>query len=219
MFRRTISPFSLLFQKHSKDLHMNNGTTLKALGICGSLRQDSYNNRLLAIAMEMAAGEGAIVEQLDPKSLQLPVFDHDLTSDGSVPASVEVVFTAFRAADMLLIASPEYNHSIPGGLKNLLDWVSTDRPSFQNKTAAIFGASTGLYGTIRMQPHLRIVLGALDIITLPQPQVFLRSAASAFSPEGSMMEKKTEAQLRSLIRRTISLTRQVKESEKAPASG
>ena len=177
----------------------------RILAISGSLRRHSYNKMLLHLAADFAREAGAEVEILDLKALQLPVYDEDLAAEGETE-SVRLLRAAFRNSDMLLIASPEYNHSIPGGLKNALDWASLDRLAFRNKTAAIFGTSTGPFGSVRMQPHLRQVLEALNVLVLPQPQVYVRNAGTAFNEDGTLVDGKSAEQLHLLVVKTLALS-------------
>ena len=115
------------------------------------------------------------------------MLDEDLRAYG-FPESVKKLKDAIASADVLLIATPEYNHSIPGILKNAIDWASDITNPFDGKVAAIFGASNGLNGTLRAQLHLRQVLAALNVELVPQPQVFIRTAQSAFMPDGSLVD-------------------------------
>lgn len=137
------------------------------------------------------------------------MFDADLRTQ-EFPKSVLTLKHEIESADMLLIATPEYNHSIPGPLKNAIDWASDKTNPFEGKTATIFGASTGLYGTLRAQLHLRQVLAALSVELVPQPQVFIRSADKAFLPDGSLADPQLKKQLRKLIEETITLTQRKK---------
>lgn len=133
---------------------------MRVLGISGSLRRDSHNDALLRAAAERlpAGAELAVYERLG----EIPPYDEDVELEG-VPEPVADLREAIRAADAVLIATPEYNHSIPGQLKNALDWVS--RPAGQSalngKPAAAIGASTGMFGAVWAQAELRKVLGAL----------------------------------------------------------
>ena len=129
------------------------------------------------------------------------------------PEPAKKLKDAISSADVLLIATPEYNHSIPGVLKNAIDWASDETNPFDGKVAAIFGASTGLVGTLRAQLHLRQVLMSLSVELVPQPQVFIRSARSAFLPDGSLVDKKIEQQLRRLIEATLTLSSRKQESK------
>jgi chromate reductase, NAD(P)H dehydrogenase (quinone) len=133
---------------------------MRVLGISGSLRRASYNSALLrAAADRLPAG----VELVPYEHLgEIPPYDNDVEVAGA-PGAVEELRVAVRAADAMLIATPEYNHSIPGQLKNALDWIS--RPAGQSalmgKPAATIGASTGMFGAVWAQAEARKVLGAL----------------------------------------------------------
>jgi chromate reductase len=134
---------------------------MKVLGISGSLRRDSYNSALLRAAAErLPAG----VELVPYEGLaEIPPYDADVEEQGSAPAPVERLRDAIRGADAVLIATPEYNHSLPGQLKNALDWVSrpAGKSALMGKPAAAIGASTGMFGAVWAQAEARKVLGAL----------------------------------------------------------
>ena len=175
---------------------------LQVLGIPGSLRRDSLNRKALRIAMQFAAELGAEVGHADLKELALPVYDGDVEAEG-MPQSVLRLKAMVEAADALLIASPEYNHSIPGGLKNAIDWLSRGRNSLDGKVVALFGASNGQFGTARGQLAVRQTLGALNVLVLPQPLVYIRQAEHAFQPDGSFQDSKTADLLKALVARAL----------------
>ncbi len=133
---------------------------MRVLGISGSLRHDSHNSALLRAAAERlpAGAELVVFEGLG----DIPAYDEDVEV-ASVPEPVLELREAIRSADAVLVATPEYNHSIPGQLKNALDWAS--RPAGQSalngKPAATIGASTGMFGAVWAQAELRKVLGAM----------------------------------------------------------
>jgi len=132
---------------------------VKVLAVSGSLRADSFNTRLLEAAAA-AAPAGVEIEILDPALIaDLPLYDQDLEHDA--PASVDTLREAWAGADAILFATPEYNGSVPGGLKNAIDWAS--RPKFDaaltNKTVSVIGASTGQFGAMWAQQDLRKILG------------------------------------------------------------
>ncbi|HET9164048.1 MAG TPA: NADPH-dependent FMN reductase [Solirubrobacterales bacterium] len=133
---------------------------MRVLGISGSLRADSHNSALLRAAAERLPAGAALIPY--EGLAEIPPYDEDVELDG-VPEPVRELRQAVAEADAVLIATPEYNHSIPGQLKNALDWVS--RPAGQsalNSTpAAVIGASTGMFGAVWAQAELRKVLGAL----------------------------------------------------------
>ena len=130
------------------------------LGLSGSLREDSHNTRLLLAAAELLPAEASFVRFSDLKAI--PPYDPD-EDRGERPAPVLHLMEAVRAADAVLVATPEYNHSIPGQLKNALDWLS--RPlaesPLREKPAAVIGASTGMFGAVWAQAEARKVLGAI----------------------------------------------------------
>lgn len=138
---------------------------MRVLGISGSLRRDSLNSALLRAAAERlpAGAELETFERLD----EIPPYDGDveagIEAGGAAPAAVEELRAAMREADAVLVATPEYNHSIPGVLKNALDWAS--RPAGQSALngtpAAAIGASTGMFGAVWAQAEVRKVLGAM----------------------------------------------------------
>ena len=185
--------------------------TLNALAFAGSMRLESFNRKALQIAKKIVSELNINIKELDLKTLDLPLFNEDLRING-FPESVKILKDAIAAADVLVIATPEYNHSIPGVLKNLIDWASDVTNPFEGKVAAIFGASNGLVGTLRSQIHLRQVLAALNVELVPQPQVFIRSAREAFLPDGSLADKKIEQQLHQLMEATLTLAYRKKES-------
>lgn len=187
--------------------------TLNILALAGSMRLESFNRKALQIAKQIASELNGNVMELDLKTVNLPLFNADMGING-FPESVNKLKEKIASTDMLLIATPEYNHSIPGVLKNAIDWASHKTNPFEGKTAAIFGASTGLNGTLRAQLHLRQVLAALSVDLVPQPQVFIRSASEAFLSNGSLVDKKIEQQLRQLIEVTLALAYQKLERRK-----
>ncbi|MBI5475971.1 MAG: NAD(P)H-dependent oxidoreductase [Ignavibacteriales bacterium] len=192
-------------------MHKDNAT-IKAIAISGSLRKESYNRKALKIAKSIAVELGIDVEELDLKELNLPLYDSDLEKSG-FPHSVELIRNKVAAVDMLIIATPEYNHSISGVLKNAIDWLSTVKNVIDGKSAVIFGASTGKYGTMRAQSHLRQILTALNVTILPQPQLFIGNADEVFDENDSLKDQKSVAIMRKLINNSLQLTSLVKKSK------
>jgi chromate reductase len=134
---------------------------VKILAVSGSLREGSHNTSLLRAAGE-AAPAGLEVELFDPAALaELPLYDQDLDDRADVPASVQRLRQAWAEADAILFATPEYNGSVPGGLKNAIDWASRPKlaAALTNKTVAVIGASTGQFGAMWAQADLRKILG------------------------------------------------------------
>ncbi|MEI9814514.1 MAG: NAD(P)H-dependent oxidoreductase [Acidobacteriota bacterium] len=154
---------------------------MQILGICGSLRKQSLNHSALVAAQKLAP-EGVTIEIV--KLDGIPPYDQDL--DLEPPAAVTEFKRAIRAADAILIATPEYNYSVPGVLKNAIDWAS--RPygdsAWADKPVAIMGASMGQFGTARAQYHLRQTLVFLNMHALNQPEVMIPVSARKVRPGG-----------------------------------
>ena len=157
------------------------------LGISGSLRKGSYNTMLLKAALGVVP-EGITTETADISDL--PLYNEDLLIS-NYPASALRLKEQIRKADALVIATPEYNYSVPGVLKNAIDWVSRppkDSPFF-NKPLAILGASTGFLGTARSQYHLRQICVGLNIQVLNRPEIMVGAAASKFDADGNFTDE------------------------------
>lgn len=148
---------------------------LNVLVICGSLRKGSLNAAVARALPGLAPPELAFTSA--PSFANFPIYNSDI-QDAGVPADVEAFAAAIRAADGVIIVSPEYNWSIPGGLKNAIDWVSKlkDVP-FKDKPVALQSASGGQVGGARMQYHLRMALTSIDAIMFGKPEVFVNFAA------------------------------------------
>lgn len=163
----------------------------RILAIAGSLRAGSYNKRLLAVGVSALSAGGAEVDVVDLRALGFPPYDGDIEANEGVPAAVHALRARIVAAQGLLIASPEYNHSIPGTFKNVIDWAS--RPPkpyvFHDKVVGLMGASPGGFGAMRALLHLREVFAALGAWVLPA-QVTISRADSAFTPDGTLADPK-----------------------------
>jgi chromate reductase len=160
------------------------------LGICGSLRKASLNRRLLeAIAASMPSG--CKLDIYD--TVELPIFNSDLAE----PAPVLALKSAITAADGVVFAVPEYNYSIPGGLKNALDWISRPPPTspMRGRPTAIVGAASGMSGTIRAQTHLRQMLVFSDSPCMNQPEVLIPRAHERFDGSGVLTDESTRVLL------------------------
>jgi chromate reductase len=167
---------------------MTTNDTLRVLGISGSLRKGSYNTALLRVAVELAP-PGMTIDVADIR--EIPLYDEDVRAKG-LPQPVQALRDRIAASDAILFVTPEYNYSIPGVLKNAIDWAS--RPPaqpFADKPMAIMGASAGMGGTMRAQYHLRQVAVFLDMHPLNRPEVFVRSAGSFFDAEGKLADEPT----------------------------
>jgi chromate reductase, NAD(P)H dehydrogenase (quinone) len=168
---------------------------LRVLGIAGSLRRHSYNRGLLRVAQEVAP-EGMSIEEYD--IAPIPLFNQDLEAD--LPAAVVDFKERIAAADALLIATPEYNYSIPGVLKNAIDWASrpiTDTP-LRHKPIALMGTG-GLYGTVRSQLALRQVFLYTESYVLLKPEVILPNARDRFDAEGNLLDESVKERVHALL--------------------
>jgi chromate reductase len=170
---------------------------MRLLGIAGSFREGSYNRGLLRAAAELAPGGVELVE-FDLRGL--PFYDGDLEAAGD-PESVTELKEAIRAADALVIATPEYNRGLPGVLKNAIDWAS--RPALASplagKPVAIMGATTGFAGTARAQQQLRDALEFPGAVVLQQPEVLVSEAYLRFDEHGELVDEETRAEIRELL--------------------
>jgi chromate reductase len=169
---------------------------MNVMGISGSLRRKSFNTAALRAARELAP-DGMHIEIFD--IAPIPLYNEDVREKG-YPAPVESFRSAIKAADALLIVTPEYNYSIPGVLKNAIDWASRppDQP-FDGKPIAIFGASPGMLGSARAQYHLRQVFVSLNGLLLNRPEIMIGDASKKFDESGKLIDEKT----RELIRRIL----------------
>lgn len=158
--------------------------------LCGSLRKGSFN-RILANALPALAPEGMKITDA-PSWANFPVYNADIQNGSGFPADVEGLAAAIRKADGVIIVTPEYNYSVPGGLKNAIDWVSRlkDQP-FTNKPVAIQSASMGPLGGPRAQYHLRQMLVFLDALTFNKPEIFVGGAQNKLDPEKGLTDEPT----------------------------
>jgi chromate reductase len=188
--------------------------TVKILGIAGSLRRESYNRSALRAAIELAP-EVAKIETFELN--EIPPFNQDEEYDPH--PSVTEFKRRIRESDAVLIVTPEYNYSIPGVLKNAMDWAS--RPygdnSWDGKPVAIIGASLGVFGAVRAQYHLRQTFVNLNILTVNQPEVMIGSAHERFDEEGNLNDETTKKLIRELLQNLINLSRSIKNSRYAVA--
>jgi len=171
---------------------VSEGEPLCVLGLCGSLRKGSYNHGLLRAAAEEARGAGIDLQIYDHLR-DIPPYDQDEDTDERRPAPVVALKRAVAECAGLVIASPEYNYSMPGLLKNAIDWAARPpRGSPMNrKPIAIMGASTGMSGTIRAQLALRQTFIFTDSFALLQPEVLIPKCADRFDADGNLTDQST----------------------------
>jgi chromate reductase len=179
---------------------------IQILGIAGSLRRASYNRAALRAAMDLM-----------PQDASLDTFELDGISgfnqdeEQNPPAKVIELKRRIREADAILIVTPEYNYSIPGVLKNAIDWAS--RPygdsAWNGKPVAVMGASIGTIGTARAQYHLRQVFVFLNMLPINQPEVMISNAGERFDAQGNLTDETTRKLIRQLLQRLADWTRQL----------
>ncbi len=187
---------------------------MKVLGISGSLRKASYNTAALRAARELAPA-GMVIDQAGIGDI--PLYNEDLRAAG-LPASVERLRAQLAGADAVLFVTPEYNYSIPGVLKNAIDWASRP-PSqpFDGKPVAIMGASGSLLGTARAQYQLRQMLVFLNAFPINKPEVFIAQAPSKFDADGRLTDEATRGFIRQLLESLEQWTARLQRSaEPAP---
>ena len=184
---------------------------VRILGIAGSLRRTSYNRAALRAATSLVPDAATLeVFELDG----IPSFNQD--DEGALPGRVVELKRSVRAADAVLFVTPEYNYSVPGVLKNAIDWAS--RPygdnAWSGKPTAIMGASVGTIGTARAQYHLRQMFVFLNMFPINQPEVMIGNAATRFDDDGNLMDETTRKLIGDLLRNLVEWTRRF-----SPAAG
>ena len=181
----------------------------KILALSGSTRRDSLNRKLIHAAVEAARAAGGDVTLVDLADYPLPIYNGDLEDTEGLPDNALRLKALFKEHDALLIASPEYNSSIPPVLKNAIDWVSREWQGesglvpYQHKVAAIMAASPGSLGGMRMLPHLRQILNTLGVLVLPA-QFSLAHADEAFDADTGAL--KSPARMHSLVLELVTTT-------------
>jgi chromate reductase len=184
--------------------------TITILGFAGSLRKGSYNKALLRAALELVPGN-ARLEIFDLEGI--PPFNQDFESQP--PERVKEFKQKIRAADAILIATPEYNYSIPGVLKNAIDWAS--RPygdnSFEGKPVGIMSAAGGMLGGSRAQYHLRQTFIFLDMHPLNRPEVIVPAVHEKVDQNGRVTDDKTRQKIKELLEALVVWTRKLQAAE------
>jgi chromate reductase, NAD(P)H dehydrogenase (quinone) len=188
------------------------GDQIRIFGFAGSLRQGSFNKALLRVALELVPDD-AEIETFDLEGI--PPFNQDL--ENNPPERVREFKTGIRAADALLIVTPEYNYSIPGVLKNAIDWAS--RPYVENpfdgKPVAFMGASVGMLGTGRAQYHLRQCCVFLNMYPLNQPEVMVPYVEGKIDHAGRITDGATREKVKALLEALVVWTRRLKTQQYA----
>jgi chromate reductase len=187
-------------------------TKMKIFGIAGSIRKDSYNKTVLRTAASLAPenAEFAIFEELS----EIPPFDQD--GEATPPAIVKKLKASIQAADAVLIATPEYNYSIPGVLKNAIDWAS--RPygdsAWEGKPVGIMSASGGMLGGARAQYQLRQVFVFLNMHPLNQPEVIIPHIQEKVDEKGNITDAHTKEKISEMVEALMKWTLELKTGQK-----
>jgi|SRR5665213_766231 len=191
---------------------------MRIIGISGSLRRSSFNTGLLRAAVElMPAGAVLEIGAID----QIPLYNYDVEASSGIPASVAALKDKIAAADALLLSTPEYNNSIPGVLKNTIDWLS--RPPadsqrvFGGRLIAIMGASPGNYGTVQSQTAWLPVLRTLRMQPWFGGRLAVAHAGTVFDEAGVLKDEKVRAQLRDFVQGFVQFV-STSRSPKSPSS-
>ena len=179
---------------------------VRILGIAGSLRRESFNRAALRAATQLVP-EGATIDVFELDGI--PGFSQD--EEQNPPAKVVELKRLVREADAILFVTPEYNYSVPGVLKNAIDWAS--RPygdsAWNGKPAAIMGASVGTIGTARAQYHLRQMMVFLNMFPINQPEVMIGNAHQRFDAAGNLKDDATKEFIRQLLQNLVEWTRRI----------
>ena len=184
--------------------------TIKILGFAGSLRKASYNRSALRAAVKLVP-TGAQLDTIELDNIPLYNGDHE----PELPQAVLSFKAAIKAADAILIVTPEYNNSVPGVLKNAMDWAS--RPyednAWDGKPVGVMGASPGLLGTARAQYHLRQIFVPLNMFPLNRPEVMIARADGKFDSEGNLKDQLTTQKIRELLEALIEWTKVLQKAK------
>ena len=179
----------------------------KIVGLCGSFRKNSYNAMLLKVAGSLLP-DGINFEIVSYDDIPIYNADHDIPEVSDRPESVNKFRDTLATADAFIIASPEYNYSIPGGLKNAIDWASRGKDSpLMHKPVALIGATQGMWGTVRMQTAFLPVFTFLNMNPVLQPEVLIAQAQNKFDENGNLTDDKTLSIIKIKLENLISACR------------
>lgn len=180
-------------------MHPQHSYRHRILALPGSLRRGSYNRKLLEACVDCAPSDLRI--ELFDDLAEVPMFNEDLESDKPLHTGVDRLLEAVAGVDGLLIATPEYNQSIPGVLKNAIDWLSRPLPEelLIGKPMAILGVSSGRWGTRLAQAALRQTLTATEAQVMSAPMLFVRDAERMFEDDGTLHDAATQASLHAFL--------------------
>ncbi|ATG76180.1 NADPH-dependent FMN reductase [Pseudoalteromonas sp. 1_2015MBL_MicDiv] len=184
----------------------------KIIALAGSLRQESFNQKIINEAARFALQTGAEVEVIKLNELNIPLFNEDIEAQGT-PSDVQLLKDKLRKADGILLASPEYNGSITAALKNAIDWASRTEqgavPAFRNKVVALFAASPGGLGGLRGLNHVRDILSGIGSLVLAD-QLAVPAVHTLFDESGQINEPVTAEKVSALAHQLVSVASKLK---------
>lgn len=181
---------------------------IKVLAFAGSLRRDSYNKKLVKVAAAAAEAAGAEVTYIDLAEYPMPMFDEDLEAREGMPPKAKAFKELLKSHQGMLISTPEYNSSLPAVLKNAIDWATRPEPNepplvaFAGKVAGLMAASPGNLGGLRCLVHLRMILGNIQVLVLPD-QFAVAKADQAFDADGRLRDDKQRQAVENIARRVV----------------
>lgn len=197
----------MIFKLVFSNLTYNYQLMIKILGIAGSLRKDSFNKAALKAAVLLMPKNAKL--EIYGSLADIPPFNADYESDP--PDSVKKLKKMVKNADAILFVTPEYNYSVPGVLKNAIDWAS--RPSGDNswngKAVAVMGAASGMIGSARAQYHLRQIFVFLNMFAVNRPEVMIPFAAQKFNEKGNLVDEEAKENIRKLLLSLVKLSKQI----------
>lgn len=189
----------------------------KILAFAGSLRKDSYNKKLIKIAVKAAEEAGADVTLIDLSDYPLPIYNADIETAEGLPENAKKLKKLMIESDGFMISTPEYNSSLPAVLKNVIDWASRQETKdeknlvcFVGKTAALFSASPGYYGGLRSLSHLRAIMENIFTMVMPE-QKAIAKAHEAFDVNGQLKDSKQQEGVREIAKKFVALLQAVKK--------
>lgn len=186
---------------------------LRIACIAGSLRAESYNRKLLALAVSLLEMEGAQTDVLDLREFPLPLYDSDAESAHGLPENAWKLKARIAACQGTIIACPEYNGSMPGTFKNALDWTSRGEGlPWSGKVVGLMGATTGPWGMQRMMPQLRQSLLILNALVIPQ-QIAVREAERVWDRDGLLTDAKLAGRLEKFVREFLLIVETLKRND------
>lgn len=190
----------------------------KILCFAGSLRKDSLNKKLVKVAMAAAKEAGAETTYIDLKDYPMPIYDGDIEAESGIPENALKLKKLMKEHQAFLIASPEYNSSVSGALKNLIDWTSRPEQGekslacFTGKVAGIMACSPGAMGGLRGLVTLRSILNNINVLVVPEQQA-VSKAGDAFAEDGNLKDEKTQNAVANIGKRVAHLTKCILEQE------